>query len=97
MRQRVAFLRTLLAGKPRAAAGRAVRRARRDHAAELQGWLAEALDAEPRTVVLVTHDVDEALRICERVVALSPRPGPSAATRPAAELGRDDVMEALRS
>ena len=32
MRQRVAFLRTLLSGKPRAVPGRAVRRARRDHA-----------------------------------------------------------------
>ena len=32
MRQRVAFLRTLLAGRPRAAARRALRRARRDHA-----------------------------------------------------------------
>ena len=31
MRQRVAFLRTLLAGPPRAAAGRALRRARLDH------------------------------------------------------------------
>jgi ABC-type nitrate/sulfonate/bicarbonate transport system ATPase subunit len=43
--------------------------------ADLQQWLRSALDAEPRTVVLVTHDVEEALLLGQRVVVLSPRPG----------------------
>jgi iron(III) transport system ATP-binding protein len=43
--------------------------------AEMQQWLANALAAEPRTVVLVTHDVEEALYLADRVVVLSPRPG----------------------
>lgn len=39
--------------------------------AELQEWLLAALAAEPRTVLLVTHDVEEALLLCERVVVLA--------------------------
>ena len=74
MRQRVAFLRTLLAGKPVLlldepfAALDAITRG------EMQEWLAGALLAEPRTVLLVTHDVEEALYLCDRVAVLSARP-----------------------
>ncbi len=76
MRQRVAFLRTLLVGQAGAVPGRAVRRARRDHprARCRSGWRA-ALAREPRTVVLVTHDVEEAILLADRVAVLSPRPG----------------------
>jgi len=75
MRQRVAFIRTLLPGRPVLlldepfAALDAITRA------EMQQWLADALADEPRTVVLVTHDVEEALFLSDRVVVLSPRPG----------------------
>lgn len=75
MRQRVAFIRTLLPGRPALlldepfAALDAITRA------EIQQWLARALEAEPRTVVLVTHDVEEALFLADRVAVLSPRPG----------------------
>jgi ABC-type nitrate/sulfonate/bicarbonate transport system ATPase subunit len=41
----------------------------------MQEWLARALDRRPRTVVLVTHDVEEAILLADRVVVLSPRPG----------------------
>ena len=75
MRQRVSFLRTLVAGKevllldePFGALDSITR-------ADLQQWLRSALDAEPRTTVLVTHDVEEAILIGERVVVMSPRPG----------------------
>ena len=75
MRKRVAFLRTLLAGKPVLALDEPFAALDAITRAEMQGWLASALEAEPRTVVLVTHDVEEAVLLGDRVVVLSPRPG----------------------
>lgn len=75
MRQRVAFLRTLLSEKgvllldePFAALDAITR-------SELQEWLLPAMLDEGRTVVLVTHDVEEALYLGDRVAVMSPRPG----------------------
>jgi len=75
MRQRVAFARTLLSGRtvlcldePFAALDALTRQ-------EMQDWLAGALVAQPRTVVLVTHDVEEAIVLADRVLVMSPRPG----------------------
>jgi len=75
MRQRVSFLRTLMAGKdvllldePFGALDSITR-------AQMQEWLLQAMDAVPRTVLLVTHDVEEALLLSRRVVVLSERPG----------------------
>jgi NitT/TauT family transport system ATP-binding protein len=75
MRQRVAFLRTLVAGKPVLALDEPFASLDAITRAEMQGWLAEALAADPRTVVLVTHDVEEALYLSDRVAVLSARPG----------------------
>jgi NitT/TauT family transport system ATP-binding protein len=75
MRQRVAFLRTLMAEKdvllldePFAALDSITR-------AGMQEWLLGALEQEPKTVLLVTHDVDEALLLTHHVVIFSARPG----------------------
>jgi ABC-type nitrate/sulfonate/bicarbonate transport system ATPase subunit len=75
MRQRVSFLRTLMAGKevllldePFGALDSITR-------ADVQEWLKGALDLEPRTTILVTHDVEEAILLSDRVVVMSPRPG----------------------
>jgi NitT/TauT family transport system ATP-binding protein len=71
MGQRVAFLRTLLARKdvllldePFGALDAITR-------AELQEWLAGALADEPQTVLLVTHDIEEALLLCDRLAVLA--------------------------
>ncbi len=75
MRQRVAFLRTLMAEKdillldePFAALDSITR-------SGMQEWLLSALEQEPRTVLLVTHDVDEAILLTHRVIVMSARPG----------------------
>jgi ABC-type nitrate/sulfonate/bicarbonate transport system ATPase subunit len=75
MRQRVSFLRTLMADKdvllldePFGALDSITR-------AQMQEWLLRALADVPRTVLLVTHDVEEALLLSKTVVVMSPRPG----------------------
>ena len=75
MRQRVAFVRTLLSGKPVLCLDEPLSALDAITRAELQEWLARALQRAPRTVVLVTHDVEEAVVLADRVVVLSPRPG----------------------
>jgi ABC-type nitrate/sulfonate/bicarbonate transport system ATPase subunit len=79
MRQRVAFLRTLLAGKPVLLLDEPFASLDALTRAEMQEWLAEALAAESRTVILVTHDVEEALYLSDRIVVLSSRPARLAA------------------
>jgi ABC-type nitrate/sulfonate/bicarbonate transport system ATPase subunit len=75
MRQRVSFLRTLLAGKPVLALDEPFASLDAITRQEMQGWLAHVLEAEPQTVILVTHDVEEAILLGDRVVVMSPRPG----------------------
>ena len=74
MRSRVALLRTallerdvLLLDEPFGALDALTRRS-------LQGWLLDVRDALAATIVLVTHDVDEALLLADRVVVLTERP-----------------------
>jgi NitT/TauT family transport system ATP-binding protein len=75
MRQRVSFLRTLVSGKAVLALDEPFASLDAITRQEMQGWLARVLASEPRTVVLVTHDVEEAVVLADRVVVMSPRPG----------------------
>ncbi len=107
MRQRVSFLRSLLAGKPVLALDEPFASLDAITRAEMQGWLAHALELESRTVVLVTHDVEEAAVLADRVVVMSPRPGravaeievavarPRKRTDPAVVELRERALEAL--
>ena len=80
MRQRVAFLRTLLPGRPLLCLDEPFGALDALTRTQMQQWLAEALEREPRTVLLVTHDVEEAVLLADRIVLLSPRPGRVVAT-----------------
>jgi NitT/TauT family transport system ATP-binding protein len=75
MRQRVAFVRTLLSGKPVLCLDEPFGALDALTRTEMQAWLTDVLASAPRTVVLVTHDVEEALVLADRVVVMSGRPG----------------------
>jgi ABC-type nitrate/sulfonate/bicarbonate transport system ATPase subunit len=75
MRQRVAFMRALLPGRPVLLLDEPFGALDAITRASMQEWLGEALAAEPRTTVLVTHDVEEAVMLGDRVAVMSPRPG----------------------
>lgn len=97
MRQRVAFARTLLSGKgvllldePFASLDGITR-------GELQEWIGPLLSEEGRTAILVTHDLEEAIYLCDRVIVLSPRPARVVAALPAPDTGEMDRLEAIAS
>jgi NitT/TauT family transport system ATP-binding protein len=74
MRQRVAFLRTLMAGRPVLLLDEPFASLDAITRAEMQSWLAGVLGPDRHTVLLVTHDVEEALYLSDRVLVLSSRP-----------------------
>lgn len=108
MRQRVAFLRTLLSGKPVLCLDEPFAALDALTRAEMRAWLAGALAREPRTTLLVTHDVEEAAMLADRIVVLTPRPArvaallevplprPRRVTDPALVALREQALEALR-
>src|SRR4051812_10476098 len=75
MRQRVALARTFLSGRPLLLLDEPFASLDQITRGSLQEWLAGALRGEPRTGVLVTHDVQEAIYLADRVAIMSPRPG----------------------
>jgi ABC-type nitrate/sulfonate/bicarbonate transport system ATPase subunit len=75
MRQRLALLRTflldrdvLLLDEPFGALDAITRR-------QMYAWLQEVWLADQRTALFVTHDVEEAIYLSDRVIVLSARPG----------------------
>jgi ABC-type nitrate/sulfonate/bicarbonate transport system ATPase subunit len=75
MRQRAALLRTFLARRdillldePLGALDALTR-------TDMQQWLLDVWGSFRTTIVLVTHDVDEAIYLSDRVFVMTPRPG----------------------
>jgi ABC-type nitrate/sulfonate/bicarbonate transport system ATPase subunit len=80
MRQRVAFVRTLLSGKQLLCLDEPFGALDAITRSQMQTWLTDALrydrsEIGQPTIVLVTHDVEEAVVLADRVAVLSPRPG----------------------
>ena len=94
MRQRLALLRTVLCGRavllldePFGALDAITRR-------DMHDWLQQVLADDPHTVLLVTHDVDEALVLSDVVFVLSDRPA-RVVERLSVDLPRPRTSESL--
>jgi ABC-type nitrate/sulfonate/bicarbonate transport system ATPase subunit len=75
MRQRVAFLRTVLTGRPILLLDEPFGALDSVTRHDMQTWLAEVWAATGATVVLITHDVSEAIYLSDTVHVLTTRPG----------------------
>ena len=80
MRQRAALARALLVDKPILLADEPLGALDALTCAEAQEWLRKTLPDSSATLLLVTHDVDEALLLGERIVVLTPLHDDGAAT-----------------
>ncbi len=75
MRQRLALLRTFLTPKPVLLLDEPLGALDAITRRSMQAWLQDVWQADGRTVLLVTHDVEEALILADTIHVLSPRPG----------------------
>lgn len=75
MRQRVAFLRTVLTERSLLLLDEPFGALDALNRVALQSWLLDLWERERQAVLLVTHDVDEAIFLADRVVVLTARPG----------------------
>ena len=75
MRQRVALLRAVLPDRDVLLLDEPFKALDAITRSELQRWLSDVLDRSHRATIMVTHDVEEALMLGDRIFVMSPRPG----------------------
>lgn len=75
MRQRVAFLRTVLAERDLLLLDEPFGALDALNRVTMQQWLVRMWEQHQQGVVMVTHDVEEAVFLADRVIVLSSRPG----------------------
>ena len=74
MRQRIGFLRTYLCEKPIMLLDEPFGKLDAFTKMEVHSWLLNSWHQEKQTIVMVTHDLDEAILLSDRVFILSQRP-----------------------
>jgi len=75
MRQRVAMMRTIAAGRQVMLLDEPFGALDAQTRLGMQQWLLQLWRDLKRTVLFVTHDVDEAIYLADRIVVMTPRPG----------------------
>jgi ABC-type nitrate/sulfonate/bicarbonate transport system ATPase subunit len=75
MRQRVAVMRTLALDHPVMLLDEPFGALDSHTRLMMQQWLLQVWQEQSKTIMFVTHDIDEALFLGDRVVVMSPRPG----------------------
>ncbi len=75
MRQRAAVIRTLLVDRPIMLFDEPFGALDALTRSVMQEWLLSVWEERRRTTIFVTHDIEEAVQISDRVVVMSPRPG----------------------
>lgn len=75
MRQRVAMMRTIAAGREVMLLDEPFGALDAQTRFSMQEWLLQIWRDLGRTILFVTHDVDEAIFLADRIVVLTPRPG----------------------
>ncbi|MBM7586376.1 ABC-type nitrate/sulfonate/bicarbonate transport system ATPase subunit [Bacillus pakistanensis] len=74
MKQRVAFIRALLSPQPLICLDEPFSALDEFTRLEMQKWLLSIWEEHPRSVLFVTHNIEEALFLSDRVIVLSHRP-----------------------
>ena len=75
MRQRVAFMRTLVTHQPLLLLDEPFGALDAQTRLDMQRWLLDVWRESGRTVLFITHDVDESIFLADRILVMSPRPG----------------------
>ena len=79
MKQRVSFIRALLSPQPVICLDEPFSALDELTRLDMQKWLLSIWDEFKRTILFVTHNIDEALFLSDRIVVLSPKPASIAA------------------
>jgi ABC-type nitrate/sulfonate/bicarbonate transport system ATPase subunit len=96
MRQRVALMRTIAAGRELMLLDEPFGALDSQTRIGMQQWLLQIWRELRRTILFVTHDVDEAIFLADRIVVMLPRPG-RVGTVLDVRLDRPRTMESLTS